>query len=427
MNDSCFFTSFAKHISSNRLMKKHQLFVFVAFLLTAVQSFAINPPLSAGRWRAEFISNQEKFPFVFDVKVEDASSTIVLINGEERVPLSGLTYKNDTLTVPIEAFDAELKGVVRGDVFEGKFIKHYIENDPGIPFVAKKTTEPRFPKVFSPTAISAAGKWDVQFVSANGEVEKNVGVFNQKSGIVTGSFLTNSGDLRFLEGTLTENGFTLSAFSGLSPYLVKIQFEGNDTFTGEFHTTRGTTKLIGLRNENAKLDDPYSLTVLKEDNSKLNFSLPDIDGKAVSINDPEYKGKVVVVSILGSWCPNCLDEMKYLVPWYKQNKKRGVEIIGLAFERKEDPAYAKRVLSLLRDRYGVEYKILFGGKVGGQATSKVLPQLSKIISYPTMIFIDKKGNVSKIHTGFNGPATGKFYEEFKDEFNQTIDELLRGK
>jgi thiol-disulfide isomerase/thioredoxin len=166
-------------------------------------------------------------------------------------------------------------------------------------------------------------------------------------------------------------------------------------------------------------------SVLKTGNSKLDFSLPDIDGKKVSINDAEYKGKVVVVSILGSWCPNCLDEMKYLVPWHKENKKRGVEIIGLAFERKEDPAYAKRVLSQLRDRSGVEYKILFGGKVGEEATSKVLPQLSKIISYPTLIFIDKKGNVNKIHTGFNGPATGKFYEEFKEEFNRTIDELLK--
>ncbi len=409
-------------------MKKLVILSLIASLFASLMPGFATGQLSTGRWRAEFSANGVQFPFVFDVKTPDGKSpTVYLLNGAERVPLTGLSFQKDTLVVPIQAFDAELKGIVHDDIFEGRFIKHYLDNDPGIAFVARKTAEPRFPRATAPTPLPAAGKWDVQFISTNGEVEKKVGVFEQKNGIVTGSFLTNSGDMRFLEGALTETGFELSAFSGLSPYLVKVEFEGTDKFIGEFYTPRGTTKLIGHRNEHAKLDDPYSLTVLKEGNSKLNFSLPDINGKTVSINDPEYRGKVVVVSILGSWCPNCLDEMKFLVPWYKENKKRGVEIIGLAFERKEDPAYAKRVLSQLRERYGVEYKILFGGKVGEQSTSKVLPQLSKIISYPTMIFIDTKGNVSKIHTGFNGPATGKFYDEFKEEFNRMINELLKAK
>ena len=49
--------------------------------------------------------------------------------------------------------------------------------------------------------------------------------------------------------------------------------------------------------------------------------------------------------------------------------------------------------------------------------------LSKIISYPTTIFLDRNKRVIKIHTGFNGPATGEKYIEFKKEFDRTIKEM----
>jgi thiol-disulfide isomerase/thioredoxin len=409
-------------------MKKRSLLTLFAcaFLLLGNLSVWGASHLTDGRWRGEFLANGQQFPFVLEVKASGSDSTTVsLLNGQERVPLKGLKYVNDTVFVPIDSYDAVLKGTIRNNVFEGRFVKLFIDNDPGIPFVAKKTAEPRFPKVAISTQTKAEGRWDVQFISQDGQVSKNVGVFEQRNDTVTGSILTSSGDLRYLEGAFTADGFELSAFAGLSPYLLKVKFEGNDNFSGEFFTTRGVTRLIGVRNNAAKLDDPYSLTLLRDGYQRLSFSLPNVEGNPVSINDSRYKGKVVVVSILGSWCPNCLDEMKFLVPWYKQNKHRGVEIIGLAFERKDDPAYAKRVLSQLKERYGVEYEILFGGKVGEDATTKVLPEITKVISYPTTIFIDKEGVVSKIHTGFNGPATGSFYEEFKEDFENTISDLLK--
>ena len=50
--------------------------------------------------------------------------------------------------------------------------------------------------------------------------------------------------------------------------------------------------------------------------------------------------------------------------------------------------------------------------------------LNHVLSYPTTIFIDKKGVVRKIHTGFNGPATGEKYTEFKTEFEGFVGELI---
>ena len=102
----------------------------------------------------------------------------------------------------------------------------------------------------------------------------------------------------------------------------------------------------------------------------------------------------------------------------------GVEIIGLGFERKDDFESAKKSLSNLKTRLNIPYEILFAGKSSTAAASKALPALSGISAFPTTIFIDKKGNVRKVHTGFNGPATGKFYEEFKTEFNELINSLV---
>ena len=173
--------------------------------------------------------------------------------------------------------------------------------------------------------------------------------------------------------------------------------------------------------------DPYSFSKLKDGYTSVEFTFPDLNGNKVSLSDPKFKDKVVIVSILGSWCPNCLDETAYLSPWYKANKDRGVEIIGLAFERKNDFDFAKRTLSRLKERFDIRYDILFAGQSGTESASKALPALNGISAFPTTIFIDKKGKVRKVHTGFSGPATGKFYEEFKTDFNKLIDSLLAEK
>lgn len=409
-------------------MKKYLLLSIASIALLSSCNKTVNHKLEDGKWRGEFSISDQKFPFLFEVEgATTDSTTVYLINGAERVSLKGIAYSGDTITIPIEAYDARLTGIITNNEFNGRFIKQYIERDEGVPFHAIKGESPRFAKATTPANTSLAGKWDIKFIGEKGDTTNNVGIFNQNGDILTGSILTCSGDLRYLEGALTDDGFQFSAFAGLSPYLIKAKFEGNDNFTGDFYTTRGTTKLIGKRNAEAVLADPYSLAYMKKGFDRIDFTFPNIEGEQISLSDPRYKDKVVIVSILGSWCPNCLDEMEYLSPWYKENKDRGVEIIGLAFERKDDPEYVKTVLSRLDKKYDVDYEILFAGKLGDDATANALPQVSKIMGYPTTIFIDKKGIVRKIHTGFNGPATRLFYEEFKQDFNKVIDDLLAEK
>lgn len=399
------------------------LFSAVILLMTSCSS-KTDTTLQNGTWRGELEVKEQWAPFIFEVSSDNNSTTVTLINGEERVELTGVYFSDDSVYIPIESYDAFIGAKINNGKLSGKFVKNYIENDPGVSFRAEYNQTARFQPATNPSDIKIDGKWDIGFINEKGDTTRNVGVFKTNGATVTGSVLTNSGDLRFLEGIYTENGAQLSAFGGLSPYLIEIDFTDNDHFDGKFYTTRGITKLSGTRNEHAGLTDPYTLTKLKPGFKSLSFKLPNIDGEEISINDERYQGKVIIVSILGSWCPNCLDEMEYLSPWYKENKDRGVEIIGLAYERKDDFEYAQGTLSRLKEKYDVDYEILFAGQIGDKAIAASLPEVDKITSYPTTIYIDKKGEVRKIHTGFNGPATGLFYEEFKQDFNALIDLLL---
>ena len=381
--------------------------------------------LTDGQWRGVFEAQDTEIPFLFEVKSADTENpTVTLLNGEDRLDLTGVTYRNDSVMIPVRIYDAVLEAKIEGERMSGRLVKLYSNRPDGrVPFTAQKGDLARFADTGERAAVSLDGRWEITVPER--EMAKQVGVFTQKAdGYLTGSILTPTGDYRHLEGTVQANRFYLSAFAGMTPYLIRGQFTGDDTFTAEFITPAGISHFEGMRNPDAALPDAYTMTTLQPGYTSLGFRLPDLDGREVSLEDPKYKGKVVVVSLLGSWCPNCMDETAFLAPWYKANRTRGIEVVGLAFERKDDLEYARNQLSVFIEQLGVTYDILFAGRVGDETVAKVLPELTRLMSYPTTIFIDKKGNVRKIHTGFSGPATGKFYEEFKTGFNRTVNELV---
>lgn len=403
-------------------MKKKLIALLLALpILADAQN---KPALQAGEWYGEFSAGQAYIPFKFEVTNSNTLGKelkVTLINGKERVKLGIINYRGDSVFIPIQDYDTQLNAVLQGDTLKGVLKRLYSDTDKGVSFKAYASARPRFPTAgVSPYSLD--GKWDVIFKEAK-TPENNVGIFSTQGGKLVGSILTNTGDLRFLEGVVDGAGFRLSAFAGLSPYLIEGKFIDKDHFKGQFITSHGSQVIEGTRNQNARLADPYSLTQMKAGAKTLGFRLPDLKGNMFSLSDAKYRNKVVIISILGSWCPNCLDEMSFLVPWYNANKSRGVEIIGMAFERKSDPAYIHRTLTHLIEKHHPGYDILIGGKIGDG--NKVLPEIDGIKGYPTIIFIDKKGIVRKIHTGFNGPATGLFYDEFKKEFNELIDQLLK--
>ena len=400
------------------------LIIFFVFVLLSACS-APSHRLTDGQWRGVFLAQGTEIPFIFEVKSANTDHPVVtLINGEDCLNLTDATYRNDSLIIPVKIYDAVLEAKVDGHFMSGRLVKLYSNRPDGrVPFTAQNGVSQRFVDVGEKATVSLDGCWEIT-VPANDNA-RQVGIFSQMAGgHLTGSILTSTGDYRHLEGTVQADRFYLSAFAGLTPYLIRGQFTGDDTFSAEFITPGGISHFEGIRNSDASLPDAYMLTALKPGYTSLDFRLPDFDGREISLSDQKYKDKVVIVTLLGSWCPNCLDETAFLAPWYKANRGRGVEVIGLAFERKDDIEYARSQLSVFMEHFDITYDILFAGRVGDETVERVLPELTKLMSYPTTIFIDKKGQVRKIHTGFNGPATGKFFEEFKTGFNQTVNELI---
>ena len=172
------------------------------------------------------------------------------------------------------------------------------------------------------------------------------------------------------------------------------------------------------------LPDANSLTYLKEGYDQIDFSFPDLDGKMTSLKDEKYKDKIVILQIFGTWCPNCMDETRFLSDWYHKNQAQGVEIIGLAYEIKPEFEYARDRVLTMKEKLDVPYDFLIAGTSSTKSASESLPMLNKVMSFPTSIIIDRKGKVRRIHTGFSGPATGVYYEEFVDDFNQFMQELI---
>ena len=398
-------------------MKRIAMLVVTGLFLTGSISQAQIKP-EDGFWRGTFeLAGNQEAPFNFELK----GATAWLLNGTERFELKGVYQRGDSLILPIDVYDAVVMAKMEANKRLSGVFKRLNTSpvDVGIPFRAEFGKRYRFVEKPAAATVSLHGKWDVTM----GNGTKTVGVFSQSGSKVTGTFLSTTGDYRFFEGVVQGTEFELSAFSGSSPSLIKGKVVGNE-LSADFINVRGSQPIKGTRNEQAALPDAYTLTKVKEGTS-FDFTFPDaFTGKPVSLNDPKYKGKVVIVTILGSWCPNCLDETSFLAPWYRANKQRGVEIIGLAFERTNDPAFAKTRLEALKSRFGVDYDLLFAGLADKKYASSALPALSEVLSFPTTIYVNRQGEVAKIHTGYSGPATGRYYETFVKEFNADVSQLL---
>ena len=243
---------------------------------------------------------------------------------------------------------------------------------------------------------------------------------------ISGTFLTETGDYRFLEGALDGNRLNLSCFDGAHAFLFDGEVKNDSITSGMFYSGNHYSEpWVAVRNENFELTDPNTLTYLKEGFDEIEFTFPDLSGKSVSLNDDRFKDKAVIIQIMGSWCPNCLDESKYLSQFYRDNKNDNFEIVALAFENAKTIEKVTANLNRLKERIGIDYPILIAqtGSASKKLAAEKLPMLNHILSYPTTIFIDKKGTVRKIHTGFSGPATGDKYEKFKHEFERFVETL----
>lgn len=378
-----------------------------------------------GNWRGAFtIRAGIEVPFNFIIREEGSALKAFLVNGEEHFPTGDLRIVGDSILIALPLFDNELAFRIEGNQLTGVLRRQDLRGSV-TPVKAKKGLIHRFNETSSSPITDISGTYDVVFQNSNGKEEKAVGIFKQKNGIVTATFLRVTGDSRFLEGVIEDNVIRLSSFIGSSPVLYEGKVDNNGRIQGENINAKASIPFIAIPNAEASLPDAYSLTRLKEGNDRLVFNFKDADGNIVSSEDKKFKGKPFIITIGGTWCPNCMDEAAFLGPWYKANKDRGIEVIGLQYERQTDSAFVKKVFDRFRKHYGIGYPLAIGGLADKQVVLTSLPQLEQFLSFPTTIFVDKNGKVKKIHTGFSGPATGKHYDTFIKDFNAEVDALLK--
>jgi thiol-disulfide isomerase/thioredoxin len=411
-------------------MKKKHLFNFVAvfFILIIAACSKPSSDFKTGIWRGTLLTESgAEIPFNFEVKDSSGKKSLMIYNSEERFTVDEITQKEDSIFIQMPLFDSEIKGVLNGDKIEGVWIKHLADKDAVMTFTAQAGIDWRIKKEVAKSKFPITGKWATTFISDD-KVDTTIaiGEFAQTNAKVIGTFLTPTGDYRYLEGVVDGDQLILSTFDGSHAFLFTGTIKGEEIVDGKFYS--GLTSIenwTAKKDDAAKLPDAYGLTFLKEGASKINFTFPNLDKKPVSLTDDKFKNKVVVLQMLGSWCPNCMDETAYLSKFYDRNKDKGVEILGLAFERTTDFEKSKKNIERLKGRFNVGYDLLVTGFTNDKDdAAKALPMLSKVVAFPTMIIIDKKGNVRKIHTGFSGPGTGNHYIEFVNEFEKLINDLI---
>lgn len=391
----------------------------VSFLFSCSTKQALKP----GAWRGLVDVQGQELPMNFEVAVNDNEYQITLKNLDEKILLDEIEIKDDSVIMHMHIFDTEIRAKIDGETLSGYYTKNY-EKDYKLPFTASFGKEYRFVEVSNDTFEDFSGTYDVDFVH-EGDTTVAVGIFNQTGNQVSGTFLTTIGDYRYLEGNVVNDQMMLSTFDGNHSFLFKARKLEDGSLTGDYWSGLSWYESwTGIPNANAALPDAESLTFLKEGFDKIEFSFPDLSGIMVSLTDDQFKNKVLILQIFGTWCPNCMDETRFLSQWYSKNKDKEVKILGLAYEAKDDFDYASDRVKKMKERLSVPYDLVIAGYKDKEEAAKTLPMLNHIMSFPTTIFIGKDGKVKRIHTGFSGPGTGIHYERFIQRFNETINACL---
>lgn len=398
------------------------LLLTLSFILFISCNTKITKTLDTGTYRAVLqVQDNQELPFIFEVKND---SIFTIFNADEIITVDEITYKNDSVVIQTPVFEGYIIAKIEENSLKGSFIKPSL--DQIVPFEAIKN-ENRFSSKKEAT-INITGNWETVF-NADNKLDSYLakGIFTQTNNKVTGTFRTTTGDYRYLEGIVDGDSLKLSTFDGAHAFLFTAKAT-DSTLNGFFYSGNHWKEPFTAKlNNEYELPNEENLTFIKNGYEYFDFSFPDTRGRVVSLRDPEFNNKVIILQIMGTWCPNCLDESKFLVNYIKENPNKDLQIIALAFEEAKTREIAYEKIKRFKKRIGIEYPVLlaqFGNLANKTFAQQKLPMLNHIISYPTTIFMDKSGKVRKIHTGFNGPATGEKYNEFTKEFEVFVDELL---
>ena len=370
-----------------------------------------------------------KLPFNFEVIYDTPEDFhIEIINGEERIRLDEITFgrdtylQKDTILIEFPAYGSYIRAKYEEDAIEGAWYVPDRGEDYSIPFRALHGKTQRFARIDTPiTDIS--GKWASSFEIERDEPYQAIGIFHQdEDGIVTGTIRTATGDYRFLEGKMSSDRLYLSVFDGAHAFLFEAKYLEDGTLSGIFRSgNHYKTYWEAHRDENATLPDPFEQASILPD-ARVSFAFPNTDGTLISIDDERYQDKPLLVQVMGTWCPNCHDETTFLVDYFDKHPELDIEIVTLAFERFDTFDEAAPRLKEYKEHMDIQHELLYAGSSSKAVATEKLGILDRVVSFPTLVFLDKDKNITRVHSGFNGPATEE-YAEFVEKFEKEIEAL----
>jgi peroxiredoxin len=402
-----------------------KLLFVAAMVILAACSQTVETP-TVGTYRATLELPGGPAPVGLEITRESGRFVLYLRNSSERTRVPDVQIRDGKLSAQFPGYENSLHASIRRDSLLGSITLIKADGvQQVIPFHAQLGESYRFFKETPSDNADVSGRWQIQFTGDGGGISQGLALLQQQHGQVTGTVMTPTGDHRFLEGQVRGDEVLLSTFAGGLAYLYKLRVNANGELAGEYwQGLKSHAKVLAKRNEDAELPDANSVTAMKNSAEAFNFTFPDIDGQLVSLSDERFRGKVVLITLGGSWCPNCHDEAMFLAPFYIEARERGFEAIALMFERHGDFAKASQAVRRYRNDLAIEFPTLIAGVSDTDEASKALPTLTGIYGFPTTIFVDRRGQVRRIHTGFSGPATGRYYDDYVQEFRRFTNQLL---
>ncbi len=379
-----------------------------------------------GLWDGTVQYDDYRIAFPVEFTQRGAAITGAFFNGDERVTSTSGRLAGDSLTLNFDHYATRLtatvkNGVVKGTYGNTRYGYHDFEAHVHQPSSAADahTSNAQAPHI--------AGVWVIPTESSKGEHAWRL-IIQQKGAQASAAILRVDGDTGALIGGFHDGKFVLNHFDGARASVMEIEPKSDgslDVALRGFHNPAKTFTAVRLEEAKAKglpePADPEDFTRVKNPDQPFPFSFPDLAGKIVSNTDTRFQGKVVLVNITGSWCPNCHDEAPFLEELYRRYHAQGLEIVALDFEEPDQRKDPTRLQAFIK-KYGIEYTYLLAGEPA-EVQAK-LPQAENLNSWPTTFFLGRDGLVRAVHAGFAAAATGEFNLALKKEVSERIEKLL---
>ena len=376
-----------------------------------------------GTWRIALDHPGGPLPFGLEVVRGKAGPEAFILNPPERLRAERVTVDADTITLAFPSYNSRLV-LTRGADDRLTGAADIVRRAGPVTLAATGSRASyRFTATPARAAGDISGKWVVE--TGGAKPETGLAQFKQTGNRVTGSVQMPTGDTRYLAGEISGNSLSLSMFDGSASSILKATLADGKLAGGQFGAlSKAPTPWSGHRAASAGVE---AVSVEKAAGERLAFSFPASDGKPVSLADARYKGKVVVITLGGAWCPNCHDEAGFMGAYAASHQKAGLEVIGLQFEYGDVQARAFRQIDSFKARYKLPYPLLLAGQPTPESSKAALGALGPIKVYPSTIFIGRDGLVREVHVGWAGPATGPLNVKAKADFDATVSRLLREK